>query len=85
MAKLSGIVKQLKKERDQVKKQLSGLNAALSAFVGAYTNHGETDTQTPQDVSEGESQDCSRTESPMEGLEGKAEKSRLTLAKRGGD
>src|SRR5712692_9971725 len=32
MANLSGIVKQLKKERDQVEKQLSGLNAAISAF-----------------------------------------------------
>jgi hypothetical protein len=36
MAKLSGIVKQLKKERDRVEQQLSALNAALSAFVGAY-------------------------------------------------
>ena len=30
------LVKQLKKERDQVEKQLSGLNAALAAFVGVY-------------------------------------------------
>jgi hypothetical protein len=36
MAKVSGIVKQLKKERDRVERQLSGLNAALAAFVGAY-------------------------------------------------
>ena len=36
MANLSGIVKQLKKERDQVQKQLSGLNAAISAFVAVY-------------------------------------------------
>jgi hypothetical protein len=36
MARVSGIVKQLKKERDRVERQLSGLNAALSAFVGAY-------------------------------------------------
>ena len=36
MANLSGIVKQLKKERDQIEKQLSALNAALTAFVGAY-------------------------------------------------
>ena len=36
MANLSGIVKQLKKERDRVEKQLSGLNAALSAFVAVY-------------------------------------------------
>ena len=36
MAKVPGIVKQLKKERDKVERQLSGLNAALSAFIGAY-------------------------------------------------
>jgi len=36
MAKLSAIMKQLKKERDRVERQLSGLNAAPSAFVGTY-------------------------------------------------
>jgi hypothetical protein len=36
MAKMSGIVKMLTKERDLVQKQLSGLNAALSAFAGVY-------------------------------------------------
>ena len=36
MATMSDIVKQLKKERDRVERQLSGLNAALSAFVGVY-------------------------------------------------
>jgi hypothetical protein len=36
MPKVVGIVKQLKKERDRVAKQLSGLNAALSAFAGVY-------------------------------------------------
>jgi hypothetical protein len=36
MATVSGIVKQLKKERDRVERELSGLNAALSAFVGPY-------------------------------------------------
>jgi hypothetical protein len=36
MANVSVIVKQLKKERDKVEKQLSGLNAALAAFVGSY-------------------------------------------------
>jgi hypothetical protein len=34
MANLSSIVKQLKKERDRAEKQLSGLNAALTAFAG---------------------------------------------------
>jgi hypothetical protein len=33
---LSGIVKQLKQERDRVEQQLSGLNAALAAFAGVY-------------------------------------------------
>jgi hypothetical protein len=37
MANLSGIVKQLKKERDLVEQQLSGLNAALTAFAIAYS------------------------------------------------
>ena len=43
MANLSGIVKQLKKERDRVQQQLSGLNAALEAFAGVYRgNNGIT-------------------------------------------
>ena len=37
MGTVSNIVKQLKKERDLVERQLSGLNAALSAFAGVYT------------------------------------------------
>jgi hypothetical protein len=36
MSNLSGIVKQLKKERDRVERELSGLNAALAAFVNVY-------------------------------------------------
>ena len=36
MANLSGIVMQLKKERDRVQQQLLGLNAALEAFAGVY-------------------------------------------------
>lgn len=38
MANLSRIVGQLKKERDRVQQQLSGLNAALAAFAGAYSS-----------------------------------------------
>lgn len=37
MGTVSSIVKQLKNERDRVEKQLSGLNAAISAFAGVYT------------------------------------------------
>jgi hypothetical protein len=37
MGAMSGIVKQLKRERDRVQKQLSGLNAALNAFTAVYT------------------------------------------------
>ncbi len=40
MENLSSIVGQLKKERDRVQQQLSGLNAALAAFAGVYTNDG---------------------------------------------
>ena len=36
MPNLSSLVKQLKKERDRVEKQLSGLNAALVAFANVY-------------------------------------------------
>ena len=36
MGNLSGIMQQLKKERDRVEQQLSGLNAALVAFAGVY-------------------------------------------------
>jgi hypothetical protein len=36
LANLTGIVKQLKKERDRVQQQLSGLNAALDAFARVY-------------------------------------------------
>ncbi|HEY6768001.1 MAG TPA: hypothetical protein VI386_24870 [Candidatus Sulfotelmatobacter sp.] len=42
MANMSGIVKQLRKERDRVARQLSGLNAALSAFTGAYSGSKST-------------------------------------------
>jgi hypothetical protein len=36
MANVSSIIEQLKQERDRVEKQLSGLNAALTAFAGVY-------------------------------------------------
>jgi len=36
MTNLSSFVKQLKKERDRVERQLSGLNAAVAAFAGVY-------------------------------------------------
>ena len=36
MPNLSGLIKQLKKERDRVERQLSGLNAALTAFANVY-------------------------------------------------
>ena len=37
MENLSALVKQLKEERDRVERQLSGLNAALTAFAGVYS------------------------------------------------
>jgi hypothetical protein len=36
MADVSSIVRQLKVERDRVAKQLSGMDAALTAFAGVY-------------------------------------------------
>ena len=37
MGNLSGIMQQLKKERDRVERELSGLNAAIAAFVNVYS------------------------------------------------
>ena len=37
MANVSSVIGQLKKERDRVERQLSGLNAALTAFAGVYS------------------------------------------------
>ena len=37
MANLSSLVKQLKQERDRVAKQLSGMDAALTAFANVYS------------------------------------------------
>jgi len=36
-ANVSSIIAQLKQERHSVEKQLSGLNAALTAFAGVYS------------------------------------------------
>ena len=36
MKTVSAVVKQLQKERSKIEKQLEGINAALSAFVGVY-------------------------------------------------
>jgi hypothetical protein len=36
MVNVSSIIAQLKQERDRVERQLSGLNAALTAFAGVY-------------------------------------------------
>ena len=43
MENLSSIVGQLKKERDRVQQQLVGLNAALAAFAGVYSNTAHAD------------------------------------------
>ena len=37
MGTMSKLVQRLHKERDRVEKELSGLNAAISAFAGVYT------------------------------------------------
>jgi hypothetical protein len=37
MADVSSILRQLKAERDRVAKQLSGMDAALRAFAGVYS------------------------------------------------
>jgi hypothetical protein len=45
MTNLSGIVTQLKKERDRVEQQLTGLNAALAAFAGVYASSAVPNTE----------------------------------------
>src|SRR5580700_991393 len=42
MGNLYRVVQQLKKERDRVERQLSGINAAISAFVGTYGKSKQT-------------------------------------------
>jgi hypothetical protein len=44
LANLSEVVKQLKKERDWVQQQLSGLNAALAAFAEIYRGNAGSRT-----------------------------------------
>jgi hypothetical protein len=44
MGNLSGIMQQLKKERDRVERELSGLNAALAAFVNVYAGKSKPTT-----------------------------------------
>lgn len=51
MGNVSNIVKQLKRERDKVEKQLSGLNAALAAFVGTYYSNGAKPTRKKRTMS----------------------------------
>lgn len=45
MANLTGIVNQLKQERDRVAKRLAGLNAAIVAVANTYRG-ANTDRQT---------------------------------------
>jgi len=42
VSSLSGLVKQLSRERDHLQRKLSALNAALVAFAGAYRNDTPT-------------------------------------------
>lgn len=45
MVDVSSIVKQLKKERDRVVKQLLGMDAALKAFAGVYSGSARNGKQ----------------------------------------
>lgn len=42
LANLSGVMKELSKERSRLHQQLSGLNAALEAFAGVYRGNNGT-------------------------------------------
>jgi len=47
MANVSSIIAPLRHERDRVEKQLSGLNAALTAFAGVLECSLKTARQSP--------------------------------------
>ena len=49
MVNVSGIVRELKKERERMERRLSGLNAAISAFTGVYS--GAKPTRKPRKLS----------------------------------
>jgi hypothetical protein len=51
MGNVSKIVKQMKKEREKVEKQLSALNLALSAFVATYYGNGAKPTRKKRTMS----------------------------------
>jgi hypothetical protein len=51
MGSMSGIVKQMQKEKEKVEKQLSALNLALSAFVGTYYGAKSTKTRKRRKMS----------------------------------
>ena len=59
----SGIVKQLKKERDHARKQLLGLETALTAFAIAYS--GSKPSRKRRKMSAKSSEDRSRTENTL--------------------
>ena len=58
VANLSGIMKQLKKERKHLEKQTVRIERGTRGFRWCLSRHGETDAQTPQDVSEVPGADC---------------------------
>ena len=51
MGNVSVIVRQMKKEKEKVEKQLSALNSALSAFVGTYYGNGGKPTRKKRTMS----------------------------------
>jgi hypothetical protein len=61
MTNLAGIVKKLKDERERVEKQLSALNAALTAFVGEY---GGSKSNGPRTMSAAARKKISRAQKP---------------------
>ena len=50
MANVSSIITQLKQERDQVKRQLAGINAVLAAFANVYSNGQPSRKRRPMSI-----------------------------------
>ncbi len=79
MENLSSIVGQLKRERDRVQQQLSGLNAALAAFAGVYSSRGGqvsagAEEKTTSHERQGPGRNSPRSKSPMGKSQGRGKK-----------
>jgi len=72
MANVSSIIAQLKQERDRVERQLSGLNAALTAFAGVYSGSARNGNGKRQISAAGRKRIAAAQRARWAGIRGKA-------------